>query len=108
VVDSRKVLWKSVSALMLKHYGEENLTRLARDCKIGPGTASRIKAAETSVGLEVIDKIAKKFHVDAWELLVPGFDPGNRPALQPLSEHERQLYARWKELARETIGVEKE
>lgn len=83
------------------HYGGENLTRLARDCKIGPGTASRMKEAQTSVGLEVIDKIAKHFHVEAWELLVPHFDPKNRPTLQPLSEHERKLYARLAEVAKE-------
>jgi hypothetical protein len=101
VTDSRKVLWQSVSALMKKHYGGENLTRLAGDCKFGPGTASRLKEAKTSVGVEIIDKIAKHFHVSSWELLVPGFDPANRPTLQPISEQERKLYARLAEVAKE-------
>lgn len=100
-MDSKRVLWKSVSALMHKHYGEENLTRLARECKIGPGTASRMKEGETSVGLEIIDKIAKRFGVQSWELLVPNFDPSNRPALQPVSEQERRLYERLREVAKE-------
>jgi transcriptional regulator with XRE-family HTH domain len=101
VSDSKAVLWKSVSALMQKHYGEENLSRLARECKIGPGTATRIKEATTSVGLEIIDKIAKNFAVEPWELLVPSFDPGNRPTLQPLSEQEKKLYARLAEALKE-------
>lgn len=100
-VDSKKVLWKSVSALMKKHYGGENLTRLARDCGFGPGTSTRLKETKTSVGLEVIDKIAKHFHVEPWQLLIPGFNPDNMPTLQPLSEQERKLYERLAEVAKE-------
>jgi transcriptional regulator with XRE-family HTH domain len=101
VSDSKQVLWRSVSALMQKHYGEENLSRLARECKFGPGTATRLKEATTSVGLDIIDKIARAFHVEPWELLVPTFDPGDRPTLQPLSEQERKLYARLAEAVKE-------
>jgi transcriptional regulator with XRE-family HTH domain len=101
LVDSKVVLWKSVSALMQKHYGRENLTRLAKECKFGAATAVRLKEGKTSVGLEVIDKIAKQFNVQAWELLVPAFDPSNRPTLQPLSEQERRLYARLAEAVKE-------
>lgn len=100
-MDSKNVLWASVSALMRKHYGGENLTRLAKDCKIGPGTASRMKEGKTSVGVDILDKIAKHFHLEPWELLVPAFDPANRPTLQPLSEQERKLYAKLKEVAKE-------
>lgn len=100
-MDSKGVLWRSVSALMLKHYGKENLTRLAKDCKFGPATATRLKEGKTSVGVDILDSIAKHFHVQAWELLVPTFDPANRPTLQPLSEQERKLYAKLKEVAKE-------
>jgi transcriptional regulator with XRE-family HTH domain len=105
-VDSKHVLWNSVSSLMQKHYGEENLSRLARECKIGPASASRIKEAKTSVGLEIIDKIAKHFQVQTWELLVPAFDPSNRPTLQPVSEQERRLYERLREVAKEIKEAE--
>jgi hypothetical protein len=105
-VDSKAVLWKSVSALMKKHYGKENLTQLAKDCKFGPGTSSRLKEQKTSVGLDVVDKIAEHFHVQSWQLLVQGFDPESHPTLQPLSERERQLYERWKEVAKEIIKQE--
>lgn len=100
-MDSKHVLWESVRALMQKHYGGENLTRLSKDCTFGPGTAARIKARETSVGLDIVDRIARKFQVSAWELLVPEFDPENRPTLQPVSEQERRLYERLREVAKE-------
>lgn len=101
VDDSRKVLWQSVSALMTKHYGKENLTRLAHDCGIGPASASRLKEGKTSIGLELVDRIAKHFKVDPWQLLVPNFAPDNPPALQPMSETERRLYERLREVAKE-------
>lgn len=101
VSDSKAVLWKSVSALMLKHYGGENLSRLSRECKIALASSARIKEQKTSVGLDIVDKIARHFHVEPWELLVPTFDPANRPTLQPLSEMERKLYARLAEVAKE-------
>jgi hypothetical protein len=65
----RQALWANVEALMLKHYNEINITRLAREAKIG-GSASRIKAAETSVGLDVVYKVAKAFRVAPHQLLM--------------------------------------
>ncbi len=100
-IDSKAVLWASVLALMVKNYGRENLNRLAREAKIGPGTASRLKAQETSVGLDTIDKLAGHFNVEAWQLLVPGFEPDNMPVLQPVSPSERRLYERIMAAAKE-------
>ena len=68
----RKVLWENIRALMVKHYGGENLNRLAREAKIGPGSATRIKECRTNVGLGVLEKIAKHFEVEPWQLLAPG------------------------------------
>lgn len=102
-VGSKEVLWGSVSALMRKHYGKENLTQLAKDCKIGPATASRVKEQKTSVGVEVIDRIAARFGLHAWQLLVPGFDPAHIPTLQPLSEREAALYERFKAVLKEAV-----
>ena len=79
--DTKLVLWENVSALMKTKYGRENLTRLAADAKIGPGTASRIKAHETSVGLDVVEAIARIFRLEPWQLLVPGMDAASPPVL---------------------------
>lgn len=79
--DSKLILWQNVSALMRMKYGRENLTKLAADAKIGPATASRIKQHETSVGLDVVESIARVFKIDTWQLLVPGFKAESPPEL---------------------------
>lgn len=91
-IDSNAVLWANLQALMVKHYGKVNLSRLAEDCGFAQSTATRIKQQQTATGLDKVDLIAHKFNLAAWQLLVPGFDPGNPPVLQPLSETERRLY----------------
>lgn len=84
------ILWENVSALMKHRYGRENLTRLAADCKLGPGTATRIKEQKTSVGLDVLEKIGRHFDLDPWQLLVPGMEADNPPVIAtPTAEHQQ-------------------
>lgn len=92
LIDSNATLWQNVQALMVKKYGKTNIKGFASFCEIGIGTVQRIEAQETSIGLAILDKIAQKFDLAAWQLLVPGFDPKNPPALQPVSLKERELY----------------
>jgi transcriptional regulator with XRE-family HTH domain len=93
-VDSRKVVWASVSALMRHRWQGENISRLAREAKIGPATVARLKQQETSVGLEVLDRISEVLGVETWQLLVPGMDAAAPPVLLPVSQAEREFYAR--------------
>jgi transcriptional regulator with XRE-family HTH domain len=93
-IDSRSVLWASVQKLMQHHWKGENLNRLAREAKIGPGSVTRIKQQRTSVGIELIDAIAAVFGVEAWQLLVPTFDPASPPTLAPMTAAERDFYNR--------------
>ena len=93
-IDSRRVLWTNLTALMDHHWEGENLTRLAREAKIGPGSATRMKQQTTSVGIELLDKVGRVFGVEAWQLLVPGLNPKSPPTLMPASEAERAFYKR--------------
>ena len=79
-------LWENALSLMTSRYGAENLSRLARETKIGPGSASRIKAQETSVGVDVLEKIAGHFAVEPWRLMAPklGADLVKIDAKQPI------------------------
>ena len=106
--DSRRVLWQNVSALMRSRYGKEHLTKFAEDIGAGPGTATRIKNQETSVGLEVIDRIAREFKLEAWQLFVPDLDPTNPPVLAPLTDSERRLYAKLRETVEVVGGLVRE
>jgi len=59
---------------MHQHYGKENLTQCAEDSGVGPGTMSRIKAQETSVGIDTIEKLATLFKVQTYELMIPNLN----------------------------------
>lgn len=80
-VNSKRVLWDNVVTLMKKKYGGENLTRLALDAKFGPGTSTRLKKQVTSIGVDVIEKLAVVFELQPWQLLVPNLDPEAPPLL---------------------------
>jgi plasmid maintenance system antidote protein VapI len=105
-LDTNATLWMNLQALMLKHWGEENINRLARECQVGPATVQRIKDQRTSVGLEVLDKIANNFNLSVWQLLVPGLDPTNPPTLQPVSAVEKKLYEKIMTATREIMAAE--
>ena len=107
VTPAKAVLWQNVKALMDARYGKENLTRLAADAKIGPGTATRIKEQKTSVGLDVLEQIAKAFGVEPWQLLVPGMDATNPPVLRHANSAERALYERLLQTARDLSKLDR-
>lgn len=81
-MNSKRILWENIQSIMDHHYHESNLWRLCHECKIGPGTGTRIKKMETSVGLDVIEKIASRFNLQPWHLLVPNLDPSNPPIIR--------------------------
>jgi hypothetical protein len=100
-IDVRQVLWANVQALMEHHWRRVSLAELSRKAHIGLGSVSRIKEQETSVGVDIVAKVADVFHLEAWQLLVPGLDPKNPPTLMPVGEAERRLYERLAAAARE-------
>ncbi len=70
--DPRKVLWQNLATLMTSRWGEVNKRRLAREAEIGETTMKRIVAADDSIGLEVINRLARVFRVPVWCLLKAG------------------------------------
>lgn len=80
---------------MRHHWGTENLSKLAREASLGPGTSSRIKGGETYVQLDTIESVAEVFDLAPWQLMVPDMDPSNPPVLVPVSAAERKLYKRF-------------
>jgi len=74
--DTKALLWENVKALMEAAYGGENLSRLAREAKFGPATSTRIKEAKTSVGIDVLEKLAVVFEVNPWQLIAPKLGAG--------------------------------
>jgi hypothetical protein len=68
----KRVLWENVRTLMVMQWGEEHIQRLVREAKIGPATATRIKEGRTSVGIDIVERIARVFKVEPWQLLAAG------------------------------------
>ncbi|QLI49512.1 hypothetical protein vBPaeMUSP25_41 [Pseudomonas phage vB_PaeM_USP_25] len=56
---------------MLAQWGAENQNRLAREAKVGVATVARMKSADTSIGVDVLEKVASALGVQAWQLLCP-------------------------------------
>lgn len=83
--DAKAIVGANVLAL-LQHRGgaftgtETGITRLvARG--IPNGTAQRVLAGTTSIGLDVLQRVAEALEVEPWQLLVPGIDPAALPGL---------------------------
>jgi hypothetical protein len=87
-----EVLWDNVSAAMRLHWGKENLTRLGKEAGIGPGGATRLKQQKTSVGLDVLARVAILFDLHPFHLLLPNLDPANPPVM-PMTPQEQEFYA---------------
>ncbi len=99
MVDTKHILWENVSALMIHHWGKANMSELARRAKIGLATCDRIKKRETSVGIDVLEKVAEAFGLQAWHLLTPNLDPLNPPVIW-LTKSERDLYENMRNAAK--------
>lgn len=56
---------------MLARWGQENQNRLAREAGVGVATIARMKTAGTSIGVDVLEKVAGALGVEAWQLLCP-------------------------------------
>ena len=82
--DSKKVLWENVSTLMKSEFGKENLTKLAGKAGFGPGTSTRLKGQETSVGTDILDSIAESFGIEPWQLLMPGLGTDSKAPAEGL------------------------
>lgn len=109
-MNTKKILWANVQALMKLKYGEENLykthidsSKLGKDLAISLGSLQRIKACETAIGLDVVDKIANFFEIEAWQLLVPDLQPDNLPIIKQATQKELEFYERIKAAAKDLV-----
>lgn len=74
-------VWSNLTALMQARWGVPNINRLAREAHVGVATVQRIKDGGTSIGIDVLGKVARVFNIPAWQLLLPGLDPTCPPML---------------------------
>jgi hypothetical protein len=109
-MDTKQILWVNVQALMTLKFGEVNLyktttesAKQGKDKAISLGSLQRIKACETAIGIDVVDKIASFFEIEAWQLLVPNLDPSNLPLIKQATQKELEFYERIKAAAKDLV-----
>jgi transcriptional regulator with XRE-family HTH domain len=96
-----QILAANLAGLMAAHSELNSNPKLAKKTELSTGTISRLRNSDVDANLDTLERLARAFQVDPWQLLVPGMDPKNVPTLQPTSEAERRLYERIREMAKE-------
>lgn len=99
VKTSRQILSENLRSLMDSH---AHLDRFAKIVKAGGpsnGTLDRIRRMESGCSIDELDKLAKVFELESWQLLVPNLDPTNPPLLAQVSQRQLEMYARIKAAA---------
>lgn len=79
--------------------------------KLGPTTQIALKVksgvAQATIGrilgdvgenakIETVERLARAYGLEGWQIMIAGMDPSNPPVLQPVSPAERALYERLK------------
>lgn len=95
------ILAENLGKLMASHAPLSSNPKLSEKTGLTTSTLSRIRNAKVDATVGTLEQLAKAFQVQPWEMLVPGFDPKNRPALAPVTEQERALYAKLAQVAKE-------
>lgn len=96
-----KVLGKNLTTLMAAHKDLNSNPKLAKKTKLSGSTISRMRNGQVDANLDTLERLSQAFHVEPWQLLVPNVEAGNLPVLMPISEAERKLHDRLRELAKE-------
>lgn len=102
VQGSARTLAVNLRALMSATPELGSNPKLGQKTGLGVSAISRIVNGHNAT-LETLDKLAKAFELEVWQLMLPGLDPKNHPVVQPVSAKERELYERFKEVAKELV-----
>jgi transcriptional regulator with XRE-family HTH domain len=80
------ILSQNLLRLMEGHATLKNDSQLAKPAKMDQKTIWRIVNKMNEPSIDKVEKLAKAFGVEPWELLVPGLDPEHRPTLTTKEE----------------------
>lgn len=99
------MLRNNVRLLLGLAEGESGVQRLI-DKGYTNGTAQRILGGETSIGLDIVDRLAATFGVPAWRLLAPNLGRAEPAGLDELTPHEALLIGFLRQRGREAVRAE--
>lgn len=104
----RAILRQNLKALMESGRGPKSQAALRGKTGVAQATIGRILSDEgENSGIETVERLAKAYDMEGWQLLVAGMDPTNPPVLQPISVEERALYERLKHVAQDLAKYQK-
>lgn len=79
----------------MENNNNEGQSDLHRRSGVAQSTIGRILADKgENARIETLERIAKAYGLQAWQLLIPGVNPKNPPMLRVAGEVEKALYAR--------------
>jgi transcriptional regulator with XRE-family HTH domain len=97
-MSSREIFGANLSALMHTNWARQKSLssnkKVGDKLQISDNTVGRIRRGENSIGIDMLDKTAHLYGLQAWQMLVSEFDPDSPPMLRAMNEHERALYER--------------
>lgn len=90
---SRRILAENLNALMSAHpeIGTEKALRLRSG--LGGGTIDGARRGTSATTVDSLDKLARAFGLEAYQLLIPDLDPRNPPTAD-LPRNHRAFYER--------------
>lgn len=93
---------------MANKHGPSSQGELFRKSGVAQATIGRILSGEgENARIETVEKLARAYGLEGWQLMVAGMDPSNPPVLQPLSKEERSLYDRLRSAAEDLAKIKR-
>jgi transcriptional regulator with XRE-family HTH domain len=83
----RDILASNLRALMASRPDLDTLPKITARCGVTNGTLDRIRRAVVSTRVDELERLARAFGVDAWELLRPNGHARLSPLAQQLAAH---------------------
>lgn len=78
--------------------GPASINSLARAAGVSRPTVDRLLAGDAGPGIDSVERVARAYELEAWQLQVPSLDPSDPPTLREASESERELHRALREV----------
>jgi len=82
--------------------------KLGAASRVAQTSIGRILRGEQSPTLDMVHKIAHAFGLEAWQMLVPDFEPDNPPITKQVDDRQRELLKRFRVAAQELARYDAE
>ncbi len=97
----REILAANLQRLMEARPHLNTLPRIAAAGGPSNGTLDRIRRCQAGASIDQLEKLARVFELEPWQLLIDGLEPNNPPLVRGASAAERRVWHRIDTLVRE-------